>query len=212
MIKAQVYEQIEALWLFLSDFLMFEPQTWTRLIARYQQDWWPFQSIALLLGVVLLWLLYYRPRQADRLINAGLCLCWLWVGLVFHLQYVATISWAAWGFAGLFITQGVLFLLFGVLGGQLTYLSPSAKTRSNINRFAIMVIVFSLAIYPLITAALAGDWMQSSIFGLSPDATSLATMGFMLAAKPGVRGLWLLLPVLWLIISIFMGWVMAGSY
>jgi hypothetical protein len=219
---------MESLLLFLSDFLMFMPQTYTRLIARYHQDLWPWQIIALISGVLLLLLIWYRPAHDhltrldlprsrlnydrlnyDRLINAGLCVCWLWVGLVFHFEYFTTITWVAWGFGGLFVLQGGLFLCFGVVLDKIQY--QHRHNRSLIHRSGLVLVLFALFIWPVITALNTGHWLQASTFGFSPDATCIGTMGFILLAKS--RRVWwcLLLPVIWGFISAALVWTMARA-
>ena len=200
---------LDALLMYLSDFLMFMPETWDRLVARYHQDIWPIQIPTVMAGFGMLWLMFYRRVYSDRLINSGLCVFWLWVGVVFHFKYFTTISWAAWGFGGLFILQAVLHLLFGVVFNKIQFQLPGQ--HSMINRFGVIVILLSLLVVPLATAINASDWTQSQIAGISPDATSLATIGFMLSAKPGARGVWMLLPILWLLISLAQSWTMTAG-
>ncbi len=198
---------IELIRLFLADFLMFQPQTYQRLLANYNQTLWPMQLVALLLGLALLWLLFKRPKQADRLINTGLCICWLWVGVVFHLQYFASINWAAWGFGALFMLQAALLLLFGVLLNKVTY----QHVQTPVSRFGLLVFLFALVVYPLLTALMAGDWAQGHYFGTSADGTCLATMGLLMIVKSGWRWLLAVLPVIWLVISVVMGWVLSAN-
>ena len=51
----------------LSDFLMFSPRTYWRLIENYNQAIWPAQVVALAAGLVLLWLAAdWRARHLAR--------------------------------------------------------------------------------------------------------------------------------------------------
>lgn len=191
---------IDSFLLYLSDFLMFTPEIWARLLTRYHQDMWPLPLFTVLLGGFLLWLIYYRPQHCDRMINAGLCVCWLWVGFVFHFNYFSTITWAAFGFAGLFILQALLYLCFGVMFNKLQY--QDINDHSLVNKMGVFIVVFSLIAFPLLTGLHANDWSQAHVFGLSPDATCLVSIGFILCAKPVARGFWLILPLVWCVINV----------
>ena len=198
---------MESLLLFLSDFLMFLPETWSRLVSGYHQDFWPLQIFALLSGLWILWLVFHPSARSDRLISTVLCASWSWVGAVFHFQYFSTISWAAWAFGGLFLLQAALFLVFGVMLNKIRYLPAPSMTR----RVAVFIVLFALLGWPAITAAVSGDPAQAGFFGLSADATSLATIGFILFARPVYRWLLLPLPLIWGLISIALSWTMAAA-
>ena len=78
-----------------SDFLLFAPRTYYRLIELHNLDVWPMQFVALLLGVAILVLARGERAWRRRAVAAILAGCWLWVGWAFHIQRYATINWVA---------------------------------------------------------------------------------------------------------------------
>lgn len=187
---------------------MFTPEIWFRLVERYQLELWPLQLVTLSLGGWMLWQVYYRPANSSRAINMVLSVCWAWVGWVFHFNYFATINFAALGFGGLFLLQAVMLLYFGVFKQK-----PQFQHRKMFNlgnRFGVFLVVFSLLALPILAAVIAGKMAQADVFGLSPDATALATIGFILMAKRGGRKRLLLLPMIWAIVSALQMWTISG--
>ena len=72
------------------------------------------------------------------------------------------------------------------------------------------MIVYALAIHPLIAPLSGRPWTQAEIFGLAPDPTVIATLGVLVAAA---RPNWhlLVLPLLWCAISGLTLWTMEFS-
>lgn len=94
----------------LSDFLMFSPRTYWRLVELYNHDVWPAQLAGLAVGFAALWLAASRRAGAGRVLAALLAVAWLWVGWAFHWQRYATINWAAQYFAVAYAIQAGLLL------------------------------------------------------------------------------------------------------
>lgn len=62
----------------LSDFLMFSPRTYWRLVEQYNRELWPAHALLVLLGAAAL-LCAWRGRF-TRGVLAFLSLAWLWAG------------------------------------------------------------------------------------------------------------------------------------
>ncbi|HYI68812.1 MAG TPA: DUF6064 family protein [Skermanella sp.] len=190
----------------LSDFLLFSPRTYYRLFELYNTDLWPAHVLALAAGLAILASMVRdggRWRSAASLLLAA---CWVWVAWAFLLGRYATINWAATWFAGLFALQAVLLVLAGAGGG--TAGSQPRPRRAG----AITLLVFALAVYPLIGAAVGRPWTQAEVFAMAPDPTALGTLGFALLAPTAARR-WLLLavPLIWCIVSGATLWTMGTS-
>ena len=99
----------------LSDFLMFSPQVYWRLVERYNREAWPLHLLMLVAGSLLLWLAATRPAAAARPVAGALAVVWLWVGWSFHHQTYAQINWAAEYAAIAFAIQAVLLAGLGVV-------------------------------------------------------------------------------------------------
>jgi hypothetical protein len=135
----------------LSDFLMFSPRTWWRMVDAYNRDWWPLHLAALAAGTAAVW----RYRVAPYVLAAA----WLWVAWAFHWERHAGINLSGPWFAGAFVLQAALLL---------------AAPAQRAPRLGVAVAVAGLAIYPLLGPA-TGRPME--VFGLMPDPTALVTLG-----------------------------------
>ena len=69
----------------LSDFLMFSPRTYWRLVELYNRDVWPAQLVALAAGLAAIALARSNKPAGGRLLAALLVAAWLWVGWAFPL-------------------------------------------------------------------------------------------------------------------------------
>ena len=200
---------VEHLFLFLSDFLMFSPQNYLRLMANYNQAIWPWQIIMFLLGALNLFAITYDVKHKDQLINLSLFVCWVWVGIFFHHRYFSVINWAAQLFVLLFVLQALVFLIFGVLLNKIRYrLSLDTDKAAITQSTGLAIFIFSLVFYPPLTAYIQGDWARASYFGVAADPTCTATLGLLLMSKFSGRWYDFILPFLWCLISVTMSWLM----
>ena len=101
----------------LSDFLLFSPRTYYRLLESYNAAIWPAQVLALGVGVLLA-LFGSRPGPARSRASAALLAAgWFWVAIAFLWRRYATINWAAVYFGWAFLLEAALFLVFGAIAG-----------------------------------------------------------------------------------------------
>ena len=183
----------------ISDFLLFSPRTYYRLIERYNEAVWPGQLAALALGTVILVLLG-RPALQRRWVASGsVALAWAFVAGAFLGKRYATINWAAIYFAGAFAIEAVLLL------------RATFRARADFaGKLGVGLFVFSLVIYPLLAPLLGRGWRQSETFGVMPDPTALATLGLLLMAEQP-RPWWTLsVPLLWCLVSGATLWAMGS--
>lgn len=186
----------------LSDFLLFSPETYFRLIELYNAAIWPAQVVAVAIGIVILMLLRRPWMMAARVIALLLALAWAWVAWAFHLGHYASINWAAPWFAAAFACQAGLLLWYGLARGQ-REVTPKA-VRASVGQ---AVLAYALFIHPLIGLLAGRSVSQLGVFGSMPDPTVLATLGVMLALR---RPSWVLLPIplLWCAIGAATLWAM----
>ena len=179
----------------ISDFLMYSARTWYRLVEQYNEALWPAHLVAILLGIVVIWLVL-RPRpEQGRAIAAITALLWSWVAIVWHLQYFLTINWAARWFAAGFGVQATLLLWFGVVRRDLTF-DVGGRV---VSRVGMAILLFAVLGYPLIAIGSRRGAVQSEVFGMMPDPTALATIGLLLMTE---RRRWLLaVPIAWFLLS-----------
>ena len=186
----------------LSSFLLFSPRTYYRLFELYNADIWPLQIVALALGVAILWLILRPAAWSGRAVAAILVACWLFVAWAYLLERYDSINFAARYFAIGFVLQAALLAWTGVIRDRLRF-----DLRDATARIGLALIVYALAVHPLIPLFTGRPWTHAEIFGLAPDPTAIATLGVLLAAD---RPRWhlLALPLLWCVISGLTLWTM----
>jgi len=187
----------------LSDFLLFSPPTYYRLVELYNLALWPAQLVALAIGAAILGVLGSRATWQGRIIMVVLALLWVWVAWAYFLERYETINWAASYYAAGFVAEAVLLLWRAVF--------PGVSFRPNQNlasRAGFVISASAMFLYPLIAPALQRPWTQAEAFGIMPDPTAIATLGILLLATS--RFPWELsaIPLLWCVISSATLWAM----
>jgi hypothetical protein len=181
----------------ISDFLLFSPRAYYRLLQRHNESVWPVQILTLGLGLAILGLLL-RPRAwQGRVVSAILAILWVWVAGAFFWKRYATINWAAIYVVPLFALEALLLVWSGVVRGGLSF----RLTRDPAGILGIALFILSLLLYPMIAPLAGRPWYQAEIFGVAPDPTVLATLGLVLLAHGRPRWQLLVVPVLWCVIS-----------
>lgn len=168
----------------LSDFLMFAPRTYYRMIELANTELWPAHVLTLTIGAVIFVLLAVPSRFRASLACALLALPWWWVGWAFLWQRYASINWAAGGFAIGFALQGASLLALAVCDGGQRVAPRSALAR----RVGLGLWLVALVLHPALALLLGRPWQQAEWFGIAPDPTVLATLGLLLLMAPAVSG------------------------
>ncbi|MDP1566899.1 MAG: DUF6064 family protein [Polaromonas sp.] len=188
----------------LSDFLMYAPRTYWRLVELYNREFWPLQLPLLAAGLGALWLAHTRAVPAWRAIVLGLAAIWAWVAWAFLWERYATINWAAQYVAVAFAVQAVL-LAGMALRPRLTHPPQGAVARG-----AGALLAAAGLSYPLLGLALGRPWGQAEAFGMAPEPTALFTLGLLLLlGQPSTRtgrALLFYIPLLGLLLGAATGW------
>ena len=189
-----------------SDFLLFSPRTYYRLIERHNEAVWPWQIATLGLGLAVAGLLRRPVPWQGRAVYALLALLWAWVAWAFVWRRYAAINWAASYLAGLFAIEVLLLVWVGVVGGRLSF----RGRRDPAGAIGTALFLLSLVLYPLIAPLLGRGWTQSELFGIAPDPTVVGTLGLLLLAEGGPRWGLLAAPLLWCLVSGATLWAMGS--
>jgi Family of unknown function (DUF6064) len=189
----------------LSDFLLFSPRTYYRLIERYNVALWPAHVLTIGLGLYVLSALRRPTPAQSRAIAAILAALWAWVGWAFVWRRYAEINWAATYFVWLFAIETVLLGWMGAVRGWLK-LRPATDA---VGWIGVALVTLSVAVYPALAVLAGRGWRQSEAFGLAPDPTVIATLGILLLAAPP-RGTLLVAPILLAGISAATLWAMGS--
>lgn len=177
----------------LSDFLLFSPRTYYRMLERHNEAVWPGQILALGLGLAIVGLLQRPTVRQGRIIATIFAILWAWVGWALLWEQYATINWAATYLAAAFAMEALLFVWVGVVRRQLSF----RLRRDAAGILGVALFLLAVAMYPL-AAPLAGrPWQQAEIFGVAPDPTVIATLGLLLLARGRPRWELLVVPLLW---------------
>ena len=100
---------------------------------------------------------------------------WVWMGFVYHLWFFSSINKAAFIFGPFFVLQGILFLVAGVLKGNLRF-----RFRGDLLGFTGSVfLIYGLVIYPALGYWLGHRYQSAPTFGL-PCPTTIFTFGLLL--------------------------------
>ncbi len=186
----------------LSDFLLFSPRTYYRVIERLNESVWPAHLLTLALGCMLL-VLALRPTVPRlRIVWMTLALLWLWTGWAFVWRRYSAINWAAVYFLPLYGVQALLLVIEALRASTAKPLA--GRTRAT----GLTLLVGAVALYPIIALLLGRGWGQAEVFGIAPDPTAIATLGLVLLAPSRQAGRLMVIPVLWCLISGLTLWAM----
>ena len=180
----------------LSDFLLFSPRTYFRMLELYNRQIWPAQIAAVAAGLLVA-RLARSPRGGRRIVPALLAVCWLWIGVGFEAAHYASINWAARGLAWAFGLEAALLLAIGATGRR----SGSAAARPAAGTLGFALFLFALLGYPLACRLSGRPWTQAEVFGTEPDPTALATIGLVPRERTSVYVSLALIPAISCVLS-----------
>jgi hypothetical protein len=120
------------------------------------------------------------------------------------MLHFAALVWAAWGFGFLFVLQGLMFLVTGLMRGRLTF--SFRRDAAGWTGFALTV--FAMAVYPLIGTIAGQAWPSVPAFGIAPCPLAIFTFGMLLMAEPRAPWHLLVIPLLWAAIGGSAAWLL----
>lgn len=166
------------------------------LFGRYNEAIWPAQLVAYCIGAAALLGTQRRSRFFSVVTLVSLAALWAWTGGVYHGLFFAEINPAAWLFAALFVGQALL-LAATALGPPIDF----AGRMSAVRGAAWVMIVYALAIYPLLNTALGHNYPNAPTFGLTPCPLVIFTFGIFGLSRD--RAPWRLFaaPIIWSLVG-----------
>ena len=190
-----------------SSFLLFSPRTYYRLFELYNAEIWPAQIVALLAGLAILVLLRKPGAWRGRMIVVLLAASWLWVAWAYLYSRYASINWLATYFAAAFALEALLLIGLGIVGRGLVWQVPARW----IAWAGTGLVIFAVALQPLIGPLVGRPWSQVEIFAIAPDPTVVATLGVLIHISGWRKWLLLPIPLLWCLVSGATMWVMQSA-
>lgn len=180
-----------------SDFLLFSPRVYWRQFELLNAAVWPAQLATVAIGLALV-ALVLRPGAARfvRPALAALGLLWAVTAYGYFWTRYATINWAAPYAAAVFAAQAAALLAAAALGRRPAPL-PDVVTKTG----ATALVLWGVALHPLLAALEGRRWTSAEVFGLAPDPTAIATLGVLALLPRGAQFALGLAPILWLMAS-----------
>lgn len=176
--------------------LPFSREEFFHVFEQYNEAVFPMQIVLNLMAIICLLLIWKKNRYSDQLISTILAGLWIWIGIVYHIGYFASINKAAYLFGSLFIVQGILFFVMGSLK-KLIHFTPIWNNYTYIGSF---FVVYGLVLYPLLGYFLEHRYPENPTFGL-PCPTTIFTFGLLLWADPKLPKYLLIIPLLWALVG-----------
>ncbi|RJX36094.1 MAG: hypothetical protein C4525_01935 [Desulfarculus sp.] len=173
--------------------LPFTSAQFMEIFRAYNQALWPAHLAAYALGLLAVGLCLGPRPWRSRLAAAILAVMWLVNGAAYHLAFFARINPAAWGFGGLFLLGGLLFLWAGAVQGRMRF-----KIQGGLAGWAgALCLAYGLILYPL----LGRGWPFTPAFGLAPCPTTIFTWGLLLWTTERPPLYTLIAPLIWSLIG-----------
>lgn len=176
----------------------FTIQDFLEVFKNYNQFVWPMQIILYLLAIIAVFFAIKKISFSGKIISIILTFFWLWMGIVYNFIFFTAINKAAYLFGVIFILQGILFLIGGIIQNKLSF-----DIRPGFYGFTGgILILFSMIIYPLLGYFLGHIYPSSPTFGL-PCPITIFTFGFLLWSENRCPVFILIIPFFWSIIGFF---------
>lgn len=177
------------------DFLLFSESVYWRLFALHNEALWPAPVLAVAASAIILYTALRPSTTGGRIAGTLLALAWLSAGVLFLGQRYASINWAASYVAPFFVFQALLVAAVAWRGGLASGGGGAARPA------ALLMVIWAVALHPLLPLLDGRPLGGAELFGLAPDPTAIATLGFAVAAGGRLRWLLLPVPLLWCLAS-----------
>ena len=172
--------------------LPFTIEQFLQVFRNYNKAIFPMQIVFYLLAFAIIFLAIKKIKNADKIISSILTFFWLWMGIVYHMLFFATINKAAYLFGSFFIIQAILFFYYGVIKQRLSY----QFTQSIFGVLGLLLIIFGLFVYPLLGYIYGHIYPSAPTFG-APCPTTIFTFGVLLLSERKLEKTVLIIPFLW---------------
>jgi hypothetical protein len=175
-------------------------------LQSYNETFWPMIIFTFLLGVVVVYLAA-RKRSSNKTISAILSFLWIWSGIVFFIiyygpmdaEFLGLVIPGVWYLGGiLFLIQGVLFFILGVVKSSLSFRLGS----DWLSGVGALMIVYAMVIYPVIGFLTGYSYPRYPVFGIAPCPLTIFSIGLFQWSDIKMPIAIVLIPFIWALMGI----------
>ncbi|HSK46712.1 MAG TPA: DUF6064 family protein [Coriobacteriia bacterium] len=153
--------------------------------------------VAYALGALAVFSAVRGPRGSERLVPVTLAAMWGWTGVVYHLMHFSAINPAARLFGLAFVVQAVAFSI-EAYRGRLRFGFSLRDARS---RMGMVMVAFSMVVYPLVGMLSGHGYPNGPVFGLTPCPLVIFTFGMLLLSERTMPKYLVAIPLLWALVG-----------
>ena len=174
-------------------FISFTLKDFLDMVATYNSAFWPMQLVAYALAIAALICAARGTNCSSRIVSAVLAFFWLWVGIVFNWMYFSKLSPAALAFAVLFVVEGIILGVAGVLRKDLSF-----RIKAGVyGLVAAFIVLYGMVGYPAIEYLLGRGYPRLLVLGLVPCPTTVFTLGMFFWTEKRLPKYVLIIPFLY---------------
>ena len=174
----------------------FTTEQFFEVIGKYNMTFFPVQLIFILFGIVAMGLIHSGKKWKNQFLGSYLGILWLWTGIAYHLFFFTAINKAAYVFGGLFVLQGLFFLMESFSSKRLEF--EFRATAMHYVGYSFLIV--AILIYPVLIYFLEGSVKTTITLGL-PCPNTILTFGLLMFTTHRLRRYLLIIPFLWTLVG-----------
>ncbi len=176
-------------------------------LQAYNEAVLPITIITYLLAILAIYLALKKSDNSGKVISAILSFLWIWSGVVFFIiffgpmeaEFLGQTLSGVWYLGGvLFIVQGILFLIYGVLRDTLSFRMASGGN----SLFGVVLTIYAMAVYSMIGILTGFTYPRYPVFGTAPCPLTIFTLGFLQWADRKIAIVITIIPFIWSLMGI----------
>ncbi len=177
----------------------FTTEEFLQNFGHYNLAIWPAPIVAYVVGAIAVALAIWPIRHGGRLIAGALALLWIWTGVFYFVVFpLGGLSVVTVAFGVLFVVQGALLAIEGVFRARFSF-----RARARVlPLFGSAMVVYAMAIYPLLGVAAGHHYPRMPMFGVAPCPVDIFTFGLLLWTHSRVPRRALIIPALWSLLGV----------
>ena len=177
--------------------LPFTREQFLGVFAGYNTAVWPVQIVAYLLGLAVVVAILRPSPLGHRFVAGALAAMRVWTGVVYHGLFFTRVNPAAWAFGALFVVQGSLFVIAGVVRRRLVF----GHSVGFASVLGWVLMAYAAVIYPLLGQSSGHVYPAQPMFGITPCPVTLFTFGVLLLTLARIPRWLLIIPAAWSLVG-----------